>query len=207
MPVDLAQLVAPEHTAVLSMELQRGVVGDVAKILPALGEAVRESGVLDRAGALAAAARKAGVRVVHCTAEFRPDGVGTTYNCRLLAMNKGRETNMTPGSPGVQPVPEVGLEPNDVVVPRSHGIEPFVGTELDSVLRSLDVRTIVAMGVSLNVAIMGIAIVGVGLGYQVVVPTDAVVGVPQEYGKAILDNSLGLLATLTTVDELAAIWS
>ena len=42
------------------------------------------------------------------------------------------------------------------------------------------------------------------LGYRVVIATDAVAGVPAEYAKAVLDNSLRYLATLRTVDEIAA---
>ena len=42
---------------------------------------------------------------------------------------------------------------------------------------------------------------------QVVVPRDAVVGVPVEYGETVLDNTISLLATITTSDELVAAWS
>ena len=41
----------------------------------------------------------------------------------------------------------------DLVLPRLHGLSPFQGTELDSILRNLGVRTIVGVGVSVNVAI------------------------------------------------------
>jgi hypothetical protein len=33
-----------------------------------------------------------------------------------------------------------------------------------------------------------------------------VCGVPREYADAVIDNTLSLLATLTTVEELTAIW-
>ena len=42
----LAQLVDPAHTAIVTVELQKGVVGDDA-VLPALPAAVREVGLLD----------------------------------------------------------------------------------------------------------------------------------------------------------------
>jgi nicotinamidase-related amidase len=44
-------------------------------------------------------------------------------------------------------------------------------------------------------------------GYDVVLPRDAVCGIPADYADAVIDNTLGLLATLTTVDELVEIWS
>ena len=70
--VELADLVRPDSTAVLTMELQRGVVGDLAA-LPHLREAAAAVGMPERAGMVCAAARAAGAEVVHCTAEFRPD--------------------------------------------------------------------------------------------------------------------------------------
>jgi hypothetical protein len=33
-----------------------------------------------------------------------------------------------------------------------------------------------------------------------------VCGVPADYAEAVIDNTLALLATLTTVDELTTIW-
>ena len=61
------------------MEMERGVVGDLC-LVPGLEDAVRESGIVDRCRALFAAARTAGIRVVHCTAAFRPDRVGSYRN-------------------------------------------------------------------------------------------------------------------------------
>ena len=35
---------------------------------------------------------------------------------------------------------------------------------------------------------------------------DAVAGVPAEYAQAVLDNSLSLIATLTSSDDVLAAW-
>ena len=65
-------------------------------------------------------------------------------------------------------------------------------------------RTVVATGVSVNLGVFGMALTALDLGYQVVIPTDAVAGVPREYADAVLEHSLSLIATLTTTDELLA---
>ena len=64
----------------------------------------------------------------------------------------------------------------------------------------------VAVGVSLNIGVLGLCLGATDLGYRAVVPTDAVVGVPVEYGDAVLANSVAMVAALTTVDELLAAW-
>ena len=75
-------------------------------------------------------------------------------------------------------VPRSRCANRDLVISRLHGLSPFQGTELDFVLRNLGVRTIVGVGVSVNVAIQNFAFDAVNSGYQVVIPRDAVAGFP-----------------------------
>jgi nicotinamidase-related amidase len=149
-----------------------------------------------------------GATIVHCTAEFRPDRRGSAANARVLAaaaeLNGDR---LDRGQPGTELIPELLADPGDLVLPRSHGLTPFVSTELDQVLRNCGIRTVVAVGNSINIGILGLVLVAVDLGYQVVVPRDAVVGVPVDYGDSVLDNTIALLATITTTAELVATWS
>ena len=42
---------------------------------------------------------------------------------------------------------------------------------------------------------------------RIVLPTDAVVGVPESYAADALANTLSYLATLTTVDDIIKAWS
>ncbi|HZA85688.1 MAG TPA: isochorismatase family protein, partial [Acidimicrobiales bacterium] len=86
-------------------------------------------------------------------------------------------------------------------------LNPMAGTDLDPILRNLDVRTVIVVGVSVNVAITNLVMDAVNHGYDVVLPRDAVCGIPADYADVVIDNTLGLLATLTTVDELVDIWS
>lgn len=205
MPVDLGALLDPRHTALLTMECQQAVIGDGA-VLPALAEAVRASGLRQNLGALAKQARAAGVPVVHNLAWRRADGGGSAANCKLLALSRRGRTILTPGSPAAAVVPELGPEPTDYEVGRLHGISPFEGTELDPILRNLGVRTVIATGVSLNVGVLGLVIEAVNRGYQVVLPRDCVTGTPPEYVALLLEHTYGLLATVTTGAEIAAIW-
>ena len=52
------------------------------------------------------------------------------------------------------------------------------GTDLDAILRNLGVTTIVAVGVSLNIAIPNLVMDAVNAAYRVVLPRDAVAGLP-----------------------------
>jgi nicotinamidase-related amidase len=199
----------PSTTAVLTMELQNGIVGE-GGMLPALLEEIARAGTLDTVRRVCDAARAAGARVVHCTAVSRADGAGSSANCKIfaLAARQRREqghgaTDL--GTPGADLIP--GLEdPRDIVVGRLHGMTPFTSTSLDQILRNLGIRTVVATGVSVNLGVWGMAMSAMDLGYQVVIPRDAVAGVPREYADAVLDNSLSLIATLVTSEQLLDVW-
>ena len=205
MPIDLPALIAPEHTALVLQEVQNGVVGE-RSALPALAEAAAAVDLIGHCAALARAARERGVPVVHCTAETRADGRGANRNARLFAGILKAPVRMTPGTDAVAVPAEIGVEPADVVLPRLHGLGPMTGTQLDPVLRNLGVTTIVGVGVSLNIGMTNLAFDAVNRGYQCVLVSDAVAGVPPEYGRAVLDNTLALVATLASTAEILAAW-
>jgi len=203
MPLDLAALVAPGHTALITQEVQRGVVGDLSP-LPELAAAARP--ILPAIGGLARAARAAGVPVLHCTALRRPDGRGANRNARIFRYMERAPAKLHPGSEAAALVPEVEVADADLVLPRLHGLSPFQGTELDFLLRNLGVRTLVGVGVSVNVAIQNLAFDAVNASYQVVIPRDAVAGTPAAYVDAVFEHTLGVVATLTTVAAIRAAW-
>jgi biuret amidohydrolase len=204
MPLDLAALLAPAHTAIITSEVQNGVVGE-RSALPALAEAASAS-MLPNLARLLPAARSAGVQVVHCTAYRRADGKGANHNARLFLGVRKSPVALLPSTPEVAVVPELGPEPDDVVLTRTHGLSPMAGTDLDPVLRNLGVRTLVVTGVSVNVAITNLVMDAVNFGYDVVLPRDAVCGIPQGYADAVIDNTLALLAAVVSTDDLLAVW-
>jgi nicotinamidase-related amidase len=204
-PLDLAALVGPGHSALVLQEVQQGVVGE-RSVLPALAAEAARVGLVEHCAALARAARSIGVPVVHCTAETRSDRKGANRNARLFHGIEKSHSRIEPGTDAVLPPPEIGLDPGDILLPRIHGVGPMTGTQLDPVLRNLGATTIVGVGVSLNIGMLNLAFDGVNRGYQVVIPRDAVAGVPADYGDAVVANTLHLVATVTTTAEILAVW-
>lgn len=204
MKPNLTDLVDPARTAIVTQECQGAVMGPDAGLAVLAAEARREA--LPNIVRLLPAARAAGVRIVHCLVQRRPDGQGSNHNARLFAAGT-KGVDITPGSEGATLLPELGPEPADLTLSRWHGVGPMGGTDLDAVLRNLGVSTIVVVGVSLNIAIPNLVMDAVNAAYTVVLPRDAVAGFPADYGQAVIDNSLSLLSTVTTTDELVAAWT
>ncbi len=203
--MDLGDIIDPATTALVLQECQNGVIGELSA-LPALAEAAKE-GLIPNVAALATAARAAGVRVIHCTAQHRTDGWGGNRNARLFRAMPKMPVQLHVGTPAVEVVPEIGVAEADIVLPRHHGLSPFEGTELNSLLRNEGVRTIVAVGVSVNVAIINLTFDAVNAGYVVVIPRDAVAGTPPDYVDAVFEHTLGIVATVTTTNDVVDAWA
>lgn len=202
----LIDLLDPATTAVVTVEMQRGIIGDRTTLNP-LKEVVDSKQIVPATVRLLRAARGAGIRVVHATISLRADRAGLTVNNRMMAISVKNPDQVLEGSESAQLLPELGPEPVDIVCNRIHGLTPFTGTELDPILRNLGVRTIVPVGVSVNEALLGTCISAADLGYRIVLPTDAIAGVPEEYADAVVGNTLALLANLATVDQVIEAWA
>ena len=202
----LPEWVEPQTTALLSMEMQRGVVGDLSRI-PTLVAAVEEAGVVANLSALMKVARAAGIPVVHCNALFRADRKGSANNCPMLSRAMKDPDQILEGSPQTAIAPALGPDPADFVLSRYHGVSPFSGTTLDITLRNLGVRTVVATGVSINLGVFGLCLEAVNLGYRVILPVDCTAGFPADYAEAVIRNSLAQLCTITTSSDIKAAWT
>ncbi|MDX6363228.1 MAG: hypothetical protein QOC85_2238 [Streptomyces sp.] len=199
----LSELLDPVTTVLLTVECQQGVVG-LDSALPELAKEARSSGALAQVARLVAAAHESGVQVIHAIAERRPDGRGANRNARLFRAAARLPVQQLTGTTAVRVVAPIEVTDEDFVVRRLHGLSPISGTDVDPLLRNLGCRTLVVSGVSANVAIPNAVFDAVNRGYTVVVPSDAIAGVPSDYTPAMLRNTLALVATVATTDEVLA---
>jgi nicotinamidase-related amidase len=199
----LSELLDPVTTVLLTVECQQGVVGQDSA-LPELAKEARSSGALANVARLVAAAHESGVQVIHAIAERRPDGRGANRNARLFRAAERLPVQQLTGTTAVRIVPPIEVAEEDFVVRRLHGLSPITGTDVDALLRNLGCRALVVTGVSANVAIPNTVFDAVNSGYTAVVPADAIAGVPADYTPAMVRNTLSLVATITSTDDVLA---
>jgi nicotinamidase-related amidase len=206
--MQLSDAIPREHTAVVISEMQRGIIGDLApKAMRELADAVSATGLPERLAEFCSRARTLDVPVIHATLQFRARHVGVRINTPLLAATLGRDADyMAEGSPAAEIIPALTPEPPDIVHARRHGMSAFTGTDLDAILRSLRIESLVIGGVSVNEAIIGMAIEAVNLGYRVTVLSDGVSGLPAEFVDDMLRHSLRLLGPTPTTGDVLAAW-
>jgi len=201
----LEDLIRPATTALLTVEMQRAVVGDLTRIRP-LADAVAQHDVIPNLAVLMQSARAHKVPVVYCNAEFRADRKGTARNCSLIATLTKDPDHMLSGSPSAEVIPELAPRAEDLVLTRFHGLSPFTGTSLDVTLRNMGVKTVLATGVSINIALFGLILEAVNLGYSAVLVRDCAAGFPDDYADAVIKNSLSLMSAVTTSRQIMEVW-
>lgn len=204
--MDITGVAEPARTALLTVELQRNMVGDLSS--GPVADAAR--GILPNVVRLAEAARKVGVPVAHCIKIFRRDSLGRNTNLALYKRRGVLPSTPPPPDPrpqeGTEVVPELGPDPRDLVFSRLHGMGAVFDGGVDPVLRTLGVQNVVVVGISANVGIPNAVMDLANRGYEVVVPEDAIAGTPAEYTAAMLENTIKMLATVTTTDAVIEVW-
>ncbi|MFD5163902.1 cysteine hydrolase [Streptomyces hawaiiensis] len=199
----LSELLDPDTTVLLTVECQEGVVG-ADSALPELAAQARAGGALANIARLVDAAHAGGVQVVHAVAERRPDGRGANRNARLFRAAERLPVQQLTGTAAVRVAAPIEVAEEDLVVRRLHGLSPLQGTDVDPLLRNLGCRTLIVTGVSANVAVPNAVFDAVNRGYTVVVPADAIAGVPADYTPAMIRHTLALVATVATTNEVLA---
>ena len=194
----------PSSTAILYIECQNGLLGPHSA-LPQIAAAAKPH--VPSMARLAAGARTAGATVVHLTAV--PVSGTRSFNRRspLFGGLMDVLADWTHDHPAVQPIDEIGVGPDDLVLPRSSGFSPTYGNDTFKILRNLGIKTLVFAGISVNVAIPVSATEACDEDFQVIIARDAVAGAPDAYVDAMLQHTLAMIGRLHTVDELLDDWA
>jgi nicotinamidase-related amidase len=178
---ELAELVDPAHTALIVVDMQRdfiepdGVFGALGINLSMYAE------TRPRLAALLAAARSSGTIVVHLQNTVLPGRMGDSpaqirFNLRMheAARRDGPPLRYTvPGTPGYEFAQDFSPLPQELIV-RKYRSSGFWGTNLDMLLRSNGVRTVVVGGCTTEGCVESTARDAMFNDYYVVIPEDCV---------------------------------
>ncbi len=191
----------PRTTAVVAVHMMRDVVTHEGAFGQFFGEGVERHQIVAQVGRLLDAARAAGSPVIYTRVVFKPGHPDLVVNCPLLGV-VAQTGAVEDGKPGAEIVPELAPQAGDHVVDHQR-VTGFHGTELDVLLRSRGITTVVFAGVATNVSVEGTAREAVNLGYRTVIAADACSAAADEAHQATL-ATFGLLGEVVTVDELTA---
>jgi nicotinamidase-related amidase len=190
-------------TAVLFVECQNGLLGDDSVMRTLAASA---GGAIKAMGRLAEGARQAGAQVVHLTYAPLAGNRSTNRRPPLFARLLPSLAEWHPTHPAVQPIPEIGVGPDDLILQRHTGLSPTYGTETYKMMRNIGMTTLVLAGISANIALPVAATEAADEDFDVIIPSDAIIGSPEEHKVSMLRHTLPFIATIRTVDELLTGW-
>jgi len=204
---DIEDRLAPRHTALVIVDMQRDFC------CPGYGAeaAGRDIGAAQAAipaiARLLAAARKAGVRVAHVGFSTLP-GHGSDAGSWLAQRRRSTfssDSLCITGTEGAAFVDELAPQDGEWVVAK-HRYSAFTGTDLDLLLRSRGIRTLVLAGVSTNACIESTLRAGFELDYYICVPPEAVGSWDRALHEATLANVNHRFGITPSLGEVEAIW-
>lgn len=193
----------PAHTALLVIDMQNDFCAQGGYIETVVG---KDAGPCRAVAApiteLVSAARKRAVPVVWIKANYEPDKLPAGMLAKFSA--RGAAVCCAPGSWGagffaVEP------QPGEAVVEK-HCYSAFRGTDLDTRLRTLAVRTVVLAGVQTNICIESTLRDAHSLGFHVVLAADCVASHTPELHEATLKNAQFLFGDVLDRGQIAAQW-
>lgn len=182
-----------KHTAVLVLDYQVGVASMLSEPEP----------LLARARSVLEAARAAELPVVYVVVQFRPGYPEISPRNTLMTDRIKRSGRFLVGSPEVQVVPAVTPREGDVVVTK-HRIGALSGTELDALLRSRQIETLVLFGIVTSGTVLTTVRQAFDADYRLMVVRDCCSDLDLELHSTLMDKVIGRQAQLTTAEELCA---
>jgi nicotinamidase-related amidase len=171
---------APEQCALVVIDMQRDFCSEEG-YFARVGEDVRPlAACIPPIARCLAAARRAGLRVVHTRQGYRPDLAEMPAWRRIRAERYGSPVGepgpigrvLVRGEPGFEIVPELAPAPGEIVVDKTAN-GAFTGTDFDAVLRAGGIRALAFAGITIDVCVHTTLREANDRGYQCLLLADA----------------------------------
>lgn len=168
MPID------PKTTAVVLIEYQNDFTSDGGILHPAVSAVMEQTGMLANTRRVVDKARAAGATVMHAPITFAEG-----YN-ELSSHPYGILKGVVDGNAfvkdswGAAIVEDLAPQPGDILIEGKRGLDTFASTNLDFILRSKGITTIVLGGFLTNCCVESTMRSGYENGYQVITLSDCV---------------------------------
>ncbi|MDB5842343.1 MAG: Isochorismatase hydrolase [Herminiimonas sp.] len=200
----LGDKVAPENAALVVVDVQNEFCADDGVFGKAGNDLSMVQEMLPNLQRLIEGARAAGVPVIFVQAIYDPQYLPPAWHERNARI--GFETPRCLSGTWGADFYKVAPMPGEAVV-RKHRYSAFVDTELDLILRSQQIRTVIVAGVATNICVESTARDAFMKDYYVVFMDDASATYKKEAHEAAVANVALAFGTAATVGEVLDAWS
>jgi nicotinamidase-related amidase len=194
----------PKTTALVLIEFQNDFTSEGGVLHGAVSEVMGKTGILDNTLQVAAAARALGATVMHAPISFA-EGYNEISSHPYGILKGVVDGNaFVKGSWGAAIVDELAPAAGDIVIEGKRGLDTFASTNLDFILRSKGITTIVLGGFLTNCCVESTMRTGYENGYRVITLSDCVAATSLEEHENALKYDYPMFSVPMTGTELIA---
>lgn len=183
----------PARTAVLAMDLQNGIVSIYC---------ASDSEMIGRCADVLKAARAARMPVIHIRVGFRP-GLPevSTRNPLFGAIKTSERHQQLFHGTGGDIHPALGPDEDDIIVTK-HRVSAFEGTDLEMILRSQEIDTLVLFGIATSGVVLSTLLHASDSDYRIIVVRDCCMDTSAELHACLIDKLFPRRSTVVTSTDL-----
>jgi len=183
----------PEHTAVLSMDCQTGIVSIYAQD--------DKDAFLTRAASVLNHARATGMTVFHIQTGFRPGLPEVSSRNILFGAIKSSLQHQKLFQPPLGTIPSVIAPKEGEIVITKHRISAFTGTDLAMILRAHDIDTLVLYGIATSGVVLSTLLEAADADFRLAVLRDCCADLDSQVHDCLINRFFPSRASVRSVQE------
>ena len=194
----------PKTTALVLIEYQNDFTSEGGALHGAVSEVMDKTGMMANTREVVDAARSAGATVMHAPITFAEgyNEISSHPYGILKGVVDGKA--FIKGSWGAAIVDELAPADGDIVIEGKRGLDTFASTNLDFILRSKGITTIVLGGFLTNCCVESTMRSGYENGYKVITLNDCVAGTSTEEHENALKYDFPMFSEPMAASDLIA---
>jgi ureidoacrylate peracid hydrolase len=195
-----------QTTAIVLIEYQNDFTSEGGTLHAAVKPVMESTGMLANTVNLADRARALGVQVLHAPITFAGDYHELSPSPYGILKGVVDSRSFVKGGWGAQIVDALAPHPEDIVIEGKRGLCGFASTNLDFILRSRGIKTVVLGGFLTNCCVESTMRTAYEKGYDVITLTDCTAALSEEEQRFAVEKNFPMFSRpMTHVAVLAAL--
>lgn len=194
----------PKTTALVLIEFQNDFTSEGGTLHGAVAEVMAATDMLANTKEALDAAHAAGATVIHSPISFQPGYFEISKHPYGILKGVVDTNSFVKGTWGCEIVGDVAPAEGDIVLEGKRGLDAFGSTNLDFILRSLGIKTVVLAGFLTNCCVESTMRSAYEKGFEVVTLTDAVGATSVEEHENAIKYDYPMFSKPTTTAEFVA---
>jgi len=194
----------PKSTALVLIEFQNDFTSEGGSLHGAVAEVIAATDTIGNAKKALEAARTAGAAVIHSPISFAPGYYEISAHPYGILAGVVSSNSFVKGTWGCEIVGDVAPGDGEIVLEGKRGLDAFGSTNLDFILRSKGIKTIVLAGFLTNCCVESTMRSAYEKGFEVYTLTDAVGATSLEEHANAIKYDYPMFSRPITTDEFVA---